>query len=94
MTLYVGLTVVGGALEITGFVLVAVELFRTQRREFGTPKAVASVLRLKGRFERRVGSLLRRIRFWHRTATPEESETSPAYITGMSAGERAAAAWS
>jgi hypothetical protein len=36
MSLYVFLTMLGGALEILGFAIVATELVRTQRRELGT----------------------------------------------------------
>lgn len=36
MSIYVFLTILGGALEILGFAIVATELVRTQRRELGT----------------------------------------------------------
>lgn len=48
-----GLTIAGGVLEIAGFTLVAYELARIQRREFGEPEFLQ---RLRGRLRR----LLRR----------------------------------
>lgn len=41
--------IAGGALQIIGFVLVAIELGRVQRREFGTPRFIE---RLRGRLRR------------------------------------------
>lgn len=51
------LNILGGALEIVGFLLVAVELFRTQRREIGLP---ATLRRLQG-FLARARARMRRL---------------------------------
>jgi hypothetical protein len=47
-------------LEIVGFFLVAYELFRTQRREFGDPKALKVVKASRARIERFFRRLLRK----------------------------------
>jgi hypothetical protein len=46
------LIIVGGTLQIAGFILVAIELGRVQRREFGTP---VWIQRLQGRLRRIYG---------------------------------------
>src|ERR1044072_8395696 len=47
------LTIVGGAFEIAGFALVAYELYRIQRQEFGTPEFIEKgVLWLRRIFRR------------------------------------------
>lgn len=48
--LCIWLNVAGALLEISGFSLVAYELFRTQRREFGDPKLVALLKRKRNQF--------------------------------------------
>jgi hypothetical protein len=56
----IALNILGGVLEISGFMLVAYELFRTQRREFGTPKVIKLLLRAKDRVTWFVKKLFRR----------------------------------
>lgn len=57
----VGLTIAGGVFEIAGFALVAYELYRLQRREFGEPEFLK-------RLRARMRKILRRSR--HHTVTP------------------------
>jgi hypothetical protein len=54
------LSILGGVLEITGFLLVAVELFRTQRREFGTPTPIRLFRQARDRVRIRIRRLLGR----------------------------------
>jgi hypothetical protein len=85
MTPCIWLNILGGVLEISGFLLVAVELFRTQRREFGTPKAAKLLIRS----ERSLVRSLRRLTLFRRPhEAAKELESKPAYLTGLTAAGR------
>lgn len=56
------LNIAGVFLEIAGFSLVAYELFRTQRREFGDPKPLKLIKALRARVKRFFRKLFRRPR--------------------------------